>query len=128
MNNAIVRSLHHHALFPSNGTFSALPSPQVGLGHIVAVNLHDADPLLVRLANGTTFHLGGLSDRQTQQLTTLLPDLINAPVWFHYDIDSAGQMINPRFKTLLIQGDSRQRASHIVSNNGFNNVRGVQHG
>ena len=63
MNNAIVRSLHHHALFPSISTFSALPSLQVGLGHIVTVNLHDAGPLLVRLANGTTFHLGGLSDR-----------------------------------------------------------------
>lgn len=128
MNNAIVRSQHHHAFLPPIGTSSALPSPKVGTGRIVAVNLHDEKPLLVRLANGTTFHLGGLSDRQTKQLPNLMTDIIHAPVWFHYDIDSAGQMINPRFKTLLIQGDSRQRPSHIVSNNGFNNVQGVQHG
>ena len=128
MNNAIVRSQHHHAFLSSIGTFSASPSPKVSTGRIVAVNLHDEEPLLVRLANGAIFSLGGLSDRQTQQLTNLMTDIIHAPVWFHYQVNEMGQMINPRFKTLLIQGDSRQRPNHIVSNNGFNNVQGVQHG
>jgi hypothetical protein len=43
MNNVIVRSQHHHALLPSIGTFSALPSQsslptqRTGIGRIVAV-------------------------------------------------------------------------------------------
>ena len=128
MNNAIVRSQHHHALLPSIGTFSALPSPKVGTGRIVAVNLHDEDPLLVRLANGAIFSLGGLSDRQTQQLTNLMTDIIHSLVWFHYQINEMGQMINPRFKTLLIQGDSRQHMAKSASNVSFSSVQGVQHG
>lgn len=126
MNNAIVRSQHHHALLPSIGTLSALPSPKVGIGRIVKVCVESETPLLVRLANGTTIYLGGLSDRQTQQLPNLMPDLIGSSVWFQYDESATGQMINLRFKTILIQGDSRQKTRVIMNTN--LHMRGVQHG
>ncbi|AWX99525.1 hypothetical protein A8139_05600 [Marinomonas primoryensis] len=126
MHNAIVRSQHHHALLPSIGTSFAIPSPQVGLGRIVAVCVDSETPLLVRLANGTTFHLGGLSDRQTQQLPNLMPDLIGSSVWFQYDESTTGQVINPRFKTILIQGDSRQKTRVMMNTN--LHMRVVHHG
>ena len=114
MNNAIVRSQHHHALLPSIGTFSALPSPaalpfsKIGIGRIVAVCVDSETPLLVRLANGTTFHLGGLSDRQKNQLIKLSSSLINARVRFKYSTQNAhGQAVDAVFQTVIIDGDTR---------------------
>jgi hypothetical protein len=135
MNNTIVRSRHHHALLPSIGTFSALPTQsslptqRIGIGRIVAVCVESDEPLFVQTPNGAIFSIGGLSDRQKQQLHTLLPDLIHTRVRFQYSRQNAlGQAVDAVFQTLLIEGDTRHRASPVVFNNGFNNMQGVQHG
>jgi hypothetical protein len=135
MNNAIVRSQHHHALLPSIGTFSALPShnvlptQRIGIGRIVAVCVESDTPLSVQTPNGAIFSIGGLSDRQKQQLLTLLPDLIHTRVRFQYSRQNElGQAVDAMFQTLLIEGDTRHRASSVVFNTGFNNMQGVQHG
>ncbi len=135
MNNAIVRSQHHHALLPSVGTLSALPTQsslptqRTGIGRIVAVCVESDEPLFVQTPNGAIFSIGGLSDRQKQQLLTLLPDLIHTRVRFQYRQQNAlGQAVDAVFQTLLIEGDTRHRASPVVFNNGFNNMQGVQHG
>jgi hypothetical protein len=134
MNNAIVRS-QHHALLPSIGTFSALPThnvlptQRIDIGRIVAVCVESDTPLSVQTPNGTIFSIGGLSDRQKQQLLTLLPDLIHTRVRFQYSRQNdLGQAVDAIFQTLLIEGDTRHRASSVVFNTGFNNMQGVQHG
>ena len=108
MNNAIVRSQHHHALLPSIGTFPARISHKVGIGRIVAVCVESETPLLVRLANGTTFHLGGLSNRQKNQLVKLSSSLINTRVRFKYTTQNDhGQAVDAVFQTIFIYGDTR---------------------
>lgn len=129
MNNTIVRSQHHHALLPPIGTFSALPSHKIGIGRIVAVCVESDTPLFVQTPNGAIFSIGGLSERQKLQLLTLLPDLIHTRVRFQYSRQNdLGQAIDAMFQTLLIEGDTRHRASSVVFNTGFNNMQGVQHG
>ncbi|MGB5997436.1 MAG: hypothetical protein WBG31_09025 [Marinomonas sp.] len=90
MNNAIVRSQHHHAFLPSFGTFSALPTQRISIGRIVAVCVESDTPLFVQTPNGAIFSIGGLSDRQKQQLLTLLPDLIHTRVRFHTRLQHGG--------------------------------------
>ncbi|WP_394182681.1 hypothetical protein [Marinomonas posidonica] len=114
---------------PSIGSRFA-PSPyKIGIGRIVAVCVESDEPLFVQTPNGAIFSIGGLSDRQKQQLLTLLPDLIHTRVRFQYSRQNdLGQAVDAIFQTLLIEGDTRHRASSVVFNTGFNNMQGVQHG
>ena len=90
----------------------------------------ESDTLLsIQMLNGSVFSLGGLSDRQTQQLTHLSSGLINARVRFQYSHTNAfGEVVNAVFQTLLIDGDSRHKTSSAVLEGSINNMQGVQHG
>lgn len=129
MNNAMAHSEHHHAFLPPVGSRFAPSICKIGIGRIVAVCVESDEPLFVQTPNGAIFSIGGLSDRQKQQLLTLLPDLIHTRVRFKYSHKNAlGQAADATFQTLLIEGDTRHRLGGTVFYSSNNSVQGVQHG
>lgn len=85
------------------------PQPsQVDVGTIIWCKLDHDQPLMVECSNGVIFRCGGLTQRQRDQIPSLLPDLFGCQMVFCYEaLNEHGQPVDARFKTLLLAGDQR---------------------